>query len=43
MEETLQLWKGPSHVADWFDRMGEREAEVTATPKGFLENFFEGR
>lgn len=41
LEETLMLWKGPSHVNNWFAAAAEARQAKAAKPKGFLENFFE--
>jgi len=43
LEETLMLWKGQSHVTNWFEGSVEK-AKVAAKPKpGFLDNFFAGK
>jgi len=43
LEETLMLWKGASHVNNWFDAAQEAKAVADAKPVGFLDSFFEGR
>lgn len=40
LEETLMLWKGASHVNNWFEAQAERVETRGAPPTGFLENFF---
>lgn len=42
LEETLMLWKGPSHVANWFDAAQATKA-TTEAPADFLDNFFTGK
>lgn len=43
LEETLMLWKGSSHVTNWFENAVEA-AKIRAKPKpGFLDNFFAGK
>lgn len=43
LEETLMLWKGASHVNNWFEAAAAAQAEKAEKPKGFLENFYENR
>ena len=43
LEETLMLWKGESHVNGLFDRLLDKEADLTAAAPTFLEDFFAGR
>ena len=42
LEETLMLWKGPSHVHNWFDA-AQAEAKAVAEPATFLDDFFSGK
>ena len=44
LEETLMLWKGPSHVRNWFEAQEEAlKAKAASKSKtGFLDNFFAG-
>ena len=37
LEETLMLWKGPSHVANWFDAQAAKDA-AKIKPEGFLDS-----
>ena len=41
LEETLMMWKGASHVANWFD--AAQEARIEAAPTDFLDDFFAGK
>ena len=43
LEETLMLWKGESHINGLFDRLLDKEAELTAAAPTFLQDFFAGR
>jgi len=43
LEETLMLWKGGSHVCNFFEDAAELKKEKAKPPPGFLENFFDGR
>ena len=43
LEETLMLWKGPSHVTNWFDNAAQAKLAKEAKPAGFLDNFFSGK
>lgn len=43
LEETLMLWKGPSHVTNWFDNAAQAKLAKEAKPKSFLDNFYAGR
>lgn len=41
LEETLMLWKGDSHINNWFDNA--REAAKPAANPSFMEKFLSGR
>jgi len=40
LEETLMLWKGDSHVNNWFDE-ARASSKPSANPS-FMENFLSG-
>lgn len=42
LEETLMLWKGPSHVNNWFEAATASKTK-DAKPATFLDNFFAGK
>lgn len=44
LEETLMLWKGPSHINNWFDDANAKlkAAEVSKSASPFLDSFFAG-
>lgn len=39
LEETLMMWKGNSHVANWFEAAAEKKTKKVE-PEGFLDKFF---
>ena len=43
LEETLMLWKGASHVTNWFENAIEAEKAKAKPPAGFLDDFFAGK
>ena len=43
LEETLMLWKGPSHVTNWFDNAAQAKFVKEVKPPAFLDNFFAGK
>jgi len=42
LEETLMLWKGPSHVNNWFDA-AQAKSSAEVAPPSFLDDFFAGK
>ena len=42
LEETLQLWKGSSHVVGWFERADLEHKKKFVKPEGFLDKFYSG-
>jgi predicted AlkP superfamily pyrophosphatase or phosphodiesterase len=42
LEATLMLWKGPSHVNNWFEAATASKTK-DAKPATFLDNFFAGK
>lgn len=43
LEETLMLWKGASHVSNWFDSAVEAEKAKAKPAPGFLADFLAGK
>ena len=43
LEETMMLWKGPSHVSNYFDDALAKSKKVAKPKAGFLDNFFAGK
>lgn len=43
LEETLMLWKGASHVSNWFDAAAAAKAKADVPKPEFLDDFFAGR
>lgn len=43
LEETLMLWKGPSHVANWFENAKSAKLKAETPAPDFLDNFFAGK
>lgn len=44
LEETLMLWKGASHVMNWFETAQEKEVDKAKakSSSAFLDDFFRG-
>ena len=43
LEETLMLWKGASHVQNWFDNAVAAEKKKAKPAAGFLADFLAGK
>ena len=42
LEETMMLWKGPSHVSNYFENAAEAQKKAAKAPAGFLDKFYSG-